>query len=119
MAFRWNGETSDSQIKMLFKIIKREGLGDVLADGSAAAAEKIGKGAEKYISHVKGGDLDAVDLRSSIGCALAEAVSSRGADPQRGWPSAEMLGCRQRLPKKNSGPKRPRMRMPMREKGQL
>ena len=93
MAFRWNGETFDSQIKMLFKIIKREGLGDVLADGSAAAAAKIGNGAEKYISHVKGGDLDAVDLRSSIGCALARGgYKSRGADPQRGWPSAEMLG---------------------------
>jgi aldehyde:ferredoxin oxidoreductase len=82
----------DSQIKMLFNIINREGFGDVLAEGSAAAAEKIGKGAEKYISHAKGGDIDAVDLRSSKGCALAEAVSSRGGDPQRGWPSAEMLG---------------------------
>ena len=45
---------ADSQIKMLFKIIKREGLGDVLADGSAAAAAKIGKGAEKYIAMSRG-----------------------------------------------------------------
>jgi aldehyde:ferredoxin oxidoreductase len=81
----------DAQIQMLFKIIQREALGDILADGSAAAARKIGKGAEKYLSHVKGGDLDAVDLRTSRGCALAESVSTRGADPQRGWPSCEML----------------------------
>lgn len=94
---------SDSQIKMLLKIISREGFGDILADGSAAAAAKIGKGAEKYISHVKGGDLDAVDLRSSIGCALAEAVSSRGADPQRGWPSAEMLGMPPEVAKEKFG----------------
>ncbi|MBW1888645.1 MAG: aldehyde ferredoxin oxidoreductase family protein, partial [Deltaproteobacteria bacterium] len=81
----------DAQIEMLYKIINREGLGDILADGSVAAAKKIGKEAEKYINDAKGGDLDAVDLRSSRGCALSEAVSSRGGDPQRGWPSAEMI----------------------------
>ena len=81
----------EAQITMLHKIINREGFGDILADGSAIAAEKIGKGAEKYINHAKGGDLDAVDLRASRGCALSEAVSSRGGDPQRGWPSCEML----------------------------
>ena len=81
----------EAQIEMLYKIINREGLGDILADGSVAAAKKIGKGAEKYINDAKGGDLDQVDLRSSKGCALSEAVSSRGGDPQRGWPSAEMI----------------------------
>ncbi|MBT3366032.1 MAG: aldehyde ferredoxin oxidoreductase family protein [Nitrospina sp.] len=83
---------SDSQIKMLHKIINREGFGDVLADGSVRAAKKIGKDALKYITHAKGGDIDAVDLRATKGCTLAESVSSRGGDPQRGWPSAEMLG---------------------------
>jgi len=82
----------EAQIEMLYKIIRREDLGDLLAEGSLAAAKKIGKGAEKYISaHAKGGDLDAVDLRASRGCALSEALSSRGGDPQRGWPSCEML----------------------------
>ncbi|MFO7962337.1 MAG: aldehyde ferredoxin oxidoreductase family protein [Desulfobacterales bacterium] len=79
----------ESQIQLLMKTICREGLGDILADGSALAAEKIGKGAENYISHAKGGDLDQVDVRSLKGCALSDAVSSRGADPQRGWPGIE------------------------------
>jgi len=81
-----------AQIQMLYKIIKREGLGDILADGSHMAAEKIGKGAEKFISHVKGVDIDQVDIRTLKGCALSDAVSSRGADPQRGWPSHEVVG---------------------------
>jgi aldehyde:ferredoxin oxidoreductase len=79
----------ESQIKLLMQIIYRNGIGDILAEGSAIAAEKIGKGAEKCISHVKGGDLDQVDVRSLKGCALADAVSSRGPDPQRGWPGIE------------------------------
>jgi len=36
------------------KIVKREGLGDILADGVKKAAEKIGKGSEQYAVHVGG-----------------------------------------------------------------
>ncbi len=84
IALEWGNV--ESQIGMLMKIINREGFGDLLAEGSAIAAKKIGKGAEKCISHTKGGDLDQMDVRTVKGCALSDAVSSRGADPQRGWP---------------------------------
>jgi hypothetical protein len=40
----------------------REGLGGLLADGSKLAAEKIGKGSEKYAMHVKGLELPAYDV---------------------------------------------------------
>lgn len=33
---------------LLEKIVRREGIGDILADGVSAAAKRIGKGAEKY-----------------------------------------------------------------------
>jgi len=39
------------------KIAKREGFGDILADGVKVAAEKIGKGAEKYAVHIGGAEL--------------------------------------------------------------
>lgn len=80
---------TDAHIELLMKVIRREGLGDLLAEGSAIAAKRIGKGAERYISHAKGGDIDQVDIRTLKGCALSDAVSSRGADPQRGWPGVE------------------------------
>ncbi len=44
-------------VAMLEKLAKREGFGDVLADGIRVAAEKIGKGAEEYAIHVGGQEL--------------------------------------------------------------
>jgi aldehyde:ferredoxin oxidoreductase len=49
---RWgNGE---AMIALLDKIIRREGVGDFLADGVKVAAAKIGRGAEAYAIHVGG-----------------------------------------------------------------
>ncbi|MBW1675441.1 MAG: aldehyde ferredoxin oxidoreductase family protein [Deltaproteobacteria bacterium] len=43
-----------AMIVMLDKIIRREGFGDILADGVKVAAQKLGKGAEAYAMHVGG-----------------------------------------------------------------
>jgi aldehyde:ferredoxin oxidoreductase len=50
-------------IAMTEKLAKREGLGDVLADGVKIAAEKIGKGSEKYAMHIGGQEVPAHDSR--------------------------------------------------------
>ncbi|MHA1803511.1 MAG: aldehyde ferredoxin oxidoreductase family protein [Promethearchaeota archaeon] len=39
---------SEAIIKLVNKIINREGIGNILADGAKIAAEKIGKGSEKF-----------------------------------------------------------------------
>ncbi len=44
-------------VDMTWKMVKREGLGDILADGVKIAAEKIGKGADKYAVHIGGQEL--------------------------------------------------------------
>ena len=44
-------------VAMTEKLAKREGLGDILADGVKIAAEKIGKGAEKFAVHIGGQEL--------------------------------------------------------------
>jgi len=41
-------ETEDRFYYLLDKIVRREGIGDVLADGTYWAAKKIGKGAERF-----------------------------------------------------------------------
>ncbi|MFC1991513.1 aldehyde ferredoxin oxidoreductase family protein [Chloroflexota bacterium] len=46
-----------SIIAMTEKMAKREGFGDILADGVKVAAEKIGKGAEEYAIHIGGQEL--------------------------------------------------------------
>ena len=39
---------SEAIVSLLEKMIKREGIGDILADGSRAAAKKIGKGSKQF-----------------------------------------------------------------------
>ncbi|MEK7353265.1 MAG: aldehyde ferredoxin oxidoreductase family protein [Chloroflexota bacterium] len=46
-----------AMIDMTWKLAKREGFGDILADGVKVAAEKIGKGSEKFAIHASGQEL--------------------------------------------------------------
>lgn len=75
-----NFGNADALIQLLEKMGKREGIGDVLADGVRAAAKKIGKGAEKFAQHIKGLEVTGYDLRCLKTAALGFAVSFRGAD---------------------------------------
>jgi aldehyde:ferredoxin oxidoreductase len=69
----------EALVQMVRKIGLREGwLGDVLAEGSMRAAQKIGKGAEEYACHIKGLELPGYDLRSLKTAALGFSVSFRG-----------------------------------------
>lgn len=63
----------DSQaiIKLIEMIIKREGIGDLLADGVRLAAKKIEKGAEQYAVHAGGQELPMHDSRLDHGYAIA------------------------------------------------
>ena len=54
---------SAAMVQMLEKMGRREGFGDLLADGVQRAAAKIGRGAEKYAVHVGGQELPAHDSR--------------------------------------------------------
>ncbi|MFC2038997.1 aldehyde ferredoxin oxidoreductase C-terminal domain-containing protein, partial [Chloroflexota bacterium] len=51
-------------IEMTEKIARREGLGDILADGVRKAAEKIGKGSEEYGMHINGQEIPAHDPKA-------------------------------------------------------
>ena len=54
-------------------IIQREGFGDILADGVKRAAEKIGRGSEKFAIHAGGQELPMHDSRLDPGFAIAYA----------------------------------------------
>jgi len=73
----------EALLEMLKKIGTREGLGDILAEGVKRAAEKIGKGSEKYANHIKGVEMTGYDIRGLKTAALGYAVSFRGADHNR------------------------------------
>jgi len=65
-------------IGMADKIVRREGFGDVLADGIIPAARKVGRGSEEFAMHVKGLPMQNYPFNSSPAWALAGAVGARG-----------------------------------------
>lgn len=69
----------DGAIEMMSKIAKREGFGDVLAEGSRIAAQKIGHGTEDLTAEIKGLEVPMHDPRASHGLGLAYMMSYRGA----------------------------------------
>ncbi|MEM2998978.1 MAG: aldehyde ferredoxin oxidoreductase family protein [Candidatus Bathyarchaeia archaeon] len=73
----------EALLLLLEKMGKREGIGDILAEGVRIAAQKIGKGAEKLAQHIKGLEVTGYDLRCLKTAALGFAVSFRGADHNR------------------------------------
>lgn len=60
--------------------LRQKGLGDLLADGVKAAAEKIGQGSGKFALHIKGQELPMYAPRGKTGqAALSFAVFPAGA----------------------------------------
>jgi aldehyde:ferredoxin oxidoreductase len=80
---------ADAMEETMKKIATRTGFGDILADGVFRAAQKIGRGAEKYAYHVKGVELYGADPRGMMGTALSYAVSMRGGDFTSVYPIPE------------------------------
>jgi aldehyde:ferredoxin oxidoreductase len=78
-------------IEMTRKIAFREGLGDLLAEGSLRAARAIGKGAEQFAMVVKGSEMSAGDPRGMPVRAVSYATSTRGSDHLRSNPYVEEL----------------------------
>ena len=67
-------------IELIHKIATREGVGNLLAEGTKRAAEWIGNGAERFAVHVKGQELPYHDPRIQHGLGLGYAISYTGAD---------------------------------------
>lgn len=73
---------AEAMVAMVEKIARREGFGDLLAEGSARAAQKIGRGTEELVVAVKRQELPAhmPQVKRSLG--LIYAVNPFGADHQ-------------------------------------
>lgn len=71
---------TEAMVKLVDMIAKREGLGDILAEGVMRASQRIGKGSEKYAMHVKGKEVPMHEPRGKTGLALQYTLSPSGAD---------------------------------------
>jgi aldehyde:ferredoxin oxidoreductase len=80
------------------KIARRQGIGDVLADGVKMASDKLGADAGMYAMHVKGLEMPGYDPRGAKGIGLNYATASRGADHNDGWTIAvELFGMPEKV----------------------
>ena len=66
--------------QMVHLIGRREGIGELLGEGVKRAAERLGRGSERFAMHVKGQELPMHDPRGKKSLALAYALSPTGAD---------------------------------------
>ncbi len=71
---------ASSMLKILEMIVKREGFGDILAEGVKISSEKIGERSMEYAMHVKGKEIPMHEPRGKVGVGLQYALSPSGAD---------------------------------------
>jgi aldehyde:ferredoxin oxidoreductase len=72
-----NGQTL---VQLIEKIARRDGFGNLLAEGSKQAAQAIGKGAEDLAMEVKGQEIPMHEPRMKQGLGIGYQVSPTGAD---------------------------------------
>lgn len=71
---------SHAMLQIIDKIAHREGIGNILAEGSRNAAKVIGGEATSFTIEVKGQELSMHDPRGKVGVGLGFAISEIGAD---------------------------------------
>lgn len=75
-----NWSDSSVMLELLKKIAFREGIGDLLAEGTKRASERVGKDSYKWAVQARGLEQSRVDTRGTKGYALAFALNPRGPD---------------------------------------
>lgn len=70
----------EAMLDMVERIAKRQGLGDLLAEGTLRAAQKIGGDAPFFAMQVKGQELPMHEPRGKYNVGMGYAISEIGAD---------------------------------------
>jgi aldehyde:ferredoxin oxidoreductase len=83
----------EPMLALIKKIARRDGIGDLLAEGTVCAAAKIGKGAEAYAMHVKGMELPAYEPRGAKSQGYNYATASIGASHCYGYAAQDIFGA--------------------------
>jgi aldehyde:ferredoxin oxidoreductase len=75
--------SGDAVLRAIDLIVRREGIGSLLAEGSRRAAAAIGQGSIAFAPQVKGLEIPGYEPRALQTMALGFAVGPRGADHNR------------------------------------
>lgn len=68
----------EAMIKAIHLIARREGIGNLLAEGVREASKRVGKGSEHFAMHVKGMEMAGFEIRGMKACGFGYAVCPRG-----------------------------------------
>ncbi|MBE3556279.1 MAG: aldehyde ferredoxin oxidoreductase family protein [Firmicutes bacterium] len=92
LVLTWGND--EALVALTEKVLKREGkIGELLGDGVAKAAEKLGPAAQEIAVHVHGEEVPMHDSRFSPGLALTYQIDATPArHTQGGTGGVEMLG---------------------------
>ncbi|MFW9836584.1 MAG: aldehyde ferredoxin oxidoreductase family protein [Candidatus Thorarchaeota archaeon] len=82
----------ETVVNLTRMIAFREGFGDILAEGSARAAERIGRGTEKFVMAVKKQEIAGQEPRAQKSMGLAAVTAARGADHLYSFPVLDEAG---------------------------
>jgi aldehyde:ferredoxin oxidoreductase len=88
IALDWGNK--ESLFKMIHKIAARDGLGDILAEGTRIAAQKIGKDSDYFALQTAGMELSGVNIKGCSTMGLALATSDFASHTRLWTASAEM-----------------------------
>jgi aldehyde:ferredoxin oxidoreductase len=101
---------ASAMLKVLELMSRREGIGDLLAEGSRVVGQRIGRGAEDLSMQVKGVELGMHEPRLKQGLGVGYSVANHGGDHEIGFhdtafekagPAFEAalgLGCEEPMP---------------------
>jgi aldehyde:ferredoxin oxidoreductase len=116
-----NFGNAEAMVALVEQMGRREGFGDLMADGCLRAARKIGRGTEKYTMQVKGQEMPMHEPRIRFAQDLGYATSPTGADHMHNvWDGAyesegravrdiRGLGVLETLPADSLGPNKVRL----------
>lgn len=86
---------AEALVPMVEMIAHRQGLGDILAEGTQRAAAKIGRGAERFAMQVKGQEIPMHEPRFKRALAIGYAISPTGADHCHSLHDADLYKVRE------------------------
>jgi aldehyde:ferredoxin oxidoreductase len=85
VGFKLSWGDPEAIVRLIDMIAKREGIGDLLAEGVRSMAQKIGGDAPKLAVEVKGLEVPMHEARGKKGLGLSYATAPRGADHMEGF----------------------------------
>jgi aldehyde:ferredoxin oxidoreductase len=83
----------EPMVALVKKIALREGIGDLLAEGTMRMAAKIGHGSDVYAIHVKGLELPAYEPRGAKSQGYNYVTASIGASHCYGYAAQDIFGA--------------------------